>query len=307
MIKRLIPLLLGISLGLTSHSELAFAAPSGTAPTQPQAVTLLWKLTNGQKMAYRQVQYLIPSNDINASTSTIIHDDYKKSTPTVTAYLLTGLPSQHIQILGIPWVFMSKYSEYFSSSPQKPMSDGIHNANAAVAEISPTGALISTWLEDPIANNIITHFQLPSQPVTVGDTWSFNLVSSMLTFNNVFICSRCSRMNTKKLISITKNADGDTIATIRLNLTESIFGTALFPGQHNKTPAILGAKIGMQVNVRGQEQFNITQGRLESMHTITIDTYTYNAPSNAPQADGVDEQFTYLKTIPPDLQSIHIE
>jgi hypothetical protein len=104
-------------------------------------------------------------------------------------------------------------------------------------EITPSGKVASFWTEEHQRNLVSMDFQLPQEPVRVGDTWTLDV--NLITMKHGFMCEKAGRINRVQLTALSKTGDGDTLATIDYCVFEEVKGRFKMPRGGKDVPSTM--------------------------------------------------------------------
>ena len=119
-----------------------------------------------------------------------------------------------------------------------------------------TGGIHSFWLNSSQKNLIAIFFELPKNPVKIGDKWSLDI--NLISNDQNFECETAYKINEVELTDI-KNINGERIAVLQYNIEEYV------EGKFN-TPTFFGGSGGvketmMRFSYQGNAEFSIDRGR----------------------------------------------
>src|SRR5690625_7738523 len=84
-----------------------------------------------------------------------------------------------------------------------------------------TGGIHSFWLNSSQKNLIAIFFELPKNPVKIGDKWSLDI--NLISNDQNFECETAHKINEVELIDI-KNINGERIAVLQYHIEEYVEG-----------------------------------------------------------------------------------
>jgi hypothetical protein len=122
-------------------------------------------------------------------------------------------------------------------------------------ELTPEGTIASFYLEQRQRNLIAMLFELPSNPVHVGDSWEIDV--NCVSMGNGFIASNAARINRVELTSVSENAEGQSVAQLEYVIIETVEGDFQLPFSDESNPT------SMSCSFLGQGSFLIEEGRWE--------------------------------------------
>lgn len=119
-----------------------------------------------------------------------------------------------------------------------------------------TGDIRSFWVKSSQKNLIAIFFQLPANPVKIGDKWSLDI--NLIANDQNFECDSAYKINEVTLTD-TKKVKGETVAVLKYNIIEYVNGDFNSPsfsrnnGRKKKTI--------MKFSHQGIAEFSIDKGR----------------------------------------------
>jgi hypothetical protein len=119
-------------------------------------------------------------------------------------------------------------------------------------KLNRDGSIQSFYLQQNQKNMLSMYFELPTEPVKIGDSWSLEI--NLSQFDQNFICHKSERRNKIELIDV-KEIDGEEIAYIKYDIFEMVEGYFNNPFSKSHIPTF------MQMSFSGISQFSITNGR----------------------------------------------
>ena len=99
---------------------------------------------------------------------------------------------------------------------------GLKRQTCLKADLSATGEVLTFWIESREKNLLQMLFELPSQPVRVGDTWPLHV--NLVTAGQRFTVKDSARLDEARLVSLQPGPGGDTVATIDYVVVEWVKG-----------------------------------------------------------------------------------
>lgn len=145
-------------------------------------------------------------------------DRMKKPKEYSMTSVLRGLPGEFISVVLIP--------DKVAAPPNAPqeLADLMKQIEGSIqlrGEIDDRGRIESFFLQQRQKNILALFFELPKEPVKVGDRWS--LAVNLLELGPGFVARAKSRVNQAVLVSIRK-VEEETVATIDYLVYESVDG-----------------------------------------------------------------------------------
>lgn len=243
-----------------------------------QSVLLRWKLAEGESIAYlTNAEPIDPQSehglkfDLSAlAESECIPDEVKDypielkfPTKGTTTTIMTRKPGGNISIklivsdLVIPESSGSKVDEAMSR-----LWESMEGTVQLRGEIDESGQVTSFYLETPQRNLVAMGFELPKDPVKVGDTWSID--AHLLAMGHGFIAEQASRSNQVTLTGLSTSDNGDTVATIEYMLAEYVDGVFRHPMLDKDQPTT------MSYGFFAEGKFLVNRGRWQEFRGRVI-------------------------------------
>lgn len=119
-----------------------------------------------------------------------------------------------------------------------------------------SGEIHSFWVKSNQKNLIAIFFQLPANPVKIGDKWSLDV--NLIANDQNFECDSAYKVNEVALTDI-KKVDSENVAVLKYNIVEYVYGDFNSPsffgneGEKKKTM--------MKFSHQGLAEFSIDKGR----------------------------------------------
>jgi len=126
--------------------------------------------------------------------------------------------------------------------------------------LNPKGNIESFYLKQDQKNLLAILFELPTYPVSVGETWSLNL--NLLMFDQNFIFKESKRKNIVTLKNVQQIGD-DQIAYLDYDIYEYVEGDFNGPFANKSIPT------SMEFSIRGTAEFSINKGRWLTFINLT--------------------------------------
>jgi len=95
-----------------------------------------------------------------------------------------------------------------------------------LADMNPSGNLLSFYRNQKQRNLVSLFFQLPYKPVNVGDSW--NIPVHLIDLGNNYVVEIAQQFSRALLLSKTINSQGDTVAKILYIVNENVKGNFQF-------------------------------------------------------------------------------
>lgn len=124
------------------------------------------------------------------------------------------------------WVKAFMVRENFNTESQDSASfSSMFKGVQLRGTLNQNGAIESFYTKRDQKNLLATFFQLPSQPVRVGDKWSLDV--NWLTANHNYEGDSMSRVNEVELLEV-RIEESDTIAVLKYNIEEVMYGHLIY-------------------------------------------------------------------------------
>lgn len=143
-----------------------------------------------------------------------------------------------------------------------PMSALFGNAMSGVqlrGKINKDGGIESFYIKKEQLNLLALMFELPTEPVKIGDRWSIQ--ASFISNDQNFICDEYDKTHIVELIDV-KEIDGEMIAFIKYDLRYYVNGAFNNPFFGTTVPT------KMDVEFNGISEFNITKGKWKNYNAL---------------------------------------
>ena len=127
--------------------------------------------------------------------------------------------------------------------------------------VNENGVINSFYLKREQKNILAMFFQLPNKEIKIGDKWPLDV--NLISMDQSFKCDTSSRKNIVTLIDLNK-VNGDTIATIKYDISEYVLGTFINPF------AGVNVKSMMKVGLNAIGKFSTNKGRWISYDGIML-------------------------------------
>ncbi len=246
---------------------LGLACSSGSE--SDQSVLLRWKLGNGESIAYKAsmdpvdpAEEVLLRIDVKAIAEGLSIPDevkeefleFRQRTHASMTNILTKKPNGRISVKMI--ADSSAVADSPVTSEDSVLADLIKKINGTVqlrGEMDEAGKVTSFYLEKRQSDLISMWFELPEDPVKVGDTWSVDV--NFVTMGHGYIVNKADRTNQVTLTALTKTEDGDLVATIEYVFSEYAEGTFQFPGSEEGISSV------MSCGFYAQAKFLVNKGR----------------------------------------------
>ncbi len=244
-----------------------------------QTVDLKWKIGENEKLNYSTVMSVIDTStiemdfgglfkslsDSTASGLKESKDFFKKFNDAFKNMdYVTTLSSQQDGVIDIvmstrPKENTTETEMDSTDSHEATMLKMMQSMNQGVmlrGSVYETGDIHSFWVKSNQKNLIAIFFQLPTNPVKVGDMWSLDL--NLIANDQNFKCDSAYKINEVTLTDI-KEVDGETIAVLKYNIVEFVSGDFYSPSFFGNEGA--QKETMMKFSHQGIAEFSIDNGR----------------------------------------------
>ena len=155
------------------------------------------------------------------------------------------------------------------------------------------GKIASFYLHEHHKNLLAIMFQLPNEPVSVGDTWNIDV--NMIHMDQSFVCDTFEKENLVKFIEL-ENNNNEQIAVLKYNLHSRVFG------QINSNMFLFGdPNVFIRANYTGTAKFNIDKGKWQFFEGfISVEAQGISHVNNQMQKIKLEE----IAELPSDFQII---
>jgi hypothetical protein len=243
-----------------------------TSAVPGDTVSLDWKLAEGEILAYRTTM-----NQIDAASAAITIDWESifegvpfndASTPSANLLGNLSLPqvSSLISILepnargniNVRMVVgeMTPAENQSENAMNQTFSEMMQEMEGTVqlrGELTSDGAIASFYLEQRQRNLLAMFFELPTQPVQVGDTWEIDV--NCVSMGSGFVADKASRINQVELTELSTTTDGKPLAVIDYMIAEAVDGAFHSPLSEEPLAS------SMSCSFVGRGYFLIEEGR----------------------------------------------
>lgn len=242
-----------------------------------EEVELRWKLGKGDTLTYETSMVEIDSSTFEFGINDIFGDSQDstksggneffekfKNFYTQTNIITRLTHSQHFEeVLAIEMLAIPKKKALEEEDNEKGnFMNAMLRGTMLRGSIYPSGELHSFWVQGKQKNLISIFFELPTEKVKVGDSWSLDNVNLIGNDQN-FICEEAKKLNQVRLREI-KSVDGESIAVLDYNILEYVSGQFNSPfGGRDK-----GKKTIMKFVYKAQAEFSIDKGKWISYQGI---------------------------------------
>ncbi|MEL6527400.1 MAG: hypothetical protein AAFQ07_16990, partial [Chloroflexota bacterium] len=215
-----------------------------TSLSDNAVVSLDWQLDAGEVLAYRTVYTNIPNEDgrITPDIDSLLEETEIDPFTALAALMAEmtsnlDLPDEQSMIsllelnnrgnVGIEMIIEDTgfepsnppENELAASLGEMMMMEGTVQLRG---EVTPSGNIASFYNSDSQQNLVAIFFELPTEPVAVGDSWELDF--DCLSVDASFVVEGVSRTNQVTLTEITQNEIGQQVAVIDYIMFENLTG-----------------------------------------------------------------------------------
>jgi hypothetical protein len=222
-----------------------------------------WKLAEGEILAYRTAIIPVNLNEDSASTEEaeatpdfgiLIRAMQPSSYSMVSLLQLNERGNIEVQMI-VNDVDLSEATEVLSPEALETLSVSFSGVQLR-GELNLDGGIESFYLEQRQKNLLAMFFELPTHPVSVGDSWEIEVYC--VTMGNGFIVDIAERTNQVTFTELTTNSEGKALAVIDYFILESVSGDFINPMSDE------AMETSMDCSFIGRGYFLIDEGRWES-------------------------------------------
>lgn len=245
---------------------------------QSKKVVLNWKINPDETLSYKTVMNEIDTSSIefnfgglfNALSDSTIENTIKahqlskelnKSFGNID--LVSNLTSKKNGIIDI--VVQTRAKENVEKVGSDTLDDKMSEMMKLMQSMSQgvmlrgsvyeTGGIHSFWVNSDQKNLISLFFELPQNPVKVGDSWGLEI--NLLAIDQNFECDSAYKVNKVTLTDL-KIENGETVAVLKYDIIEFVDGTVNMPTFMGKGGPI---KTMMKFTYQAVAEFSIEKGR----------------------------------------------
>lgn len=252
---------------------------TNTLSQELNSVDLRWKIGNDEKLVYKTEMSLIDTSSIefDFSSLTEIINDSTEEKILEGKELFNRLQEivENIQFEttltkkenGIIDLVMSSLvndetpefdSENLPNNRDEVMKlvQSLSNGVILRGSLYESGDIHSFWVKTQQKNLISVFFQLPSEPVRIGDKWELDV--NLINNDQNFECDSSYKINEVMLTDI-KVIDSDTVAVLKYNIQEFVTGEFNMPSFFSKQNS--PKETVMSIMHQGIAEFSINKGR----------------------------------------------
>lgn len=243
-----------------------------------EKVELNWKINSGETLSYQTVMTEIDTSTVkfnfgglfdalsdstnkNTDEAQKLFEELDKSFQNID--LVTNLTSTNNGVIDI--VMQTRPKENIEEVKTDTLDEQMTEMMKMMQSMSQgvmlrgsvyeTGGIHSFWIKSNQKNLIAIFFELPQNPVKVGDTWELDI--NLIANDQNFECDSAYKVNKVTLTDI-KTENDETIAVLKYEIVEFVDGTfnsPLFMGKGGPTKTI------MKLSHHAIAEFSIEKGR----------------------------------------------
>lgn len=135
---------------------------------------------------------------------------------------------------------------------------GMEGSVQLQGEITPEGAIASSYIAQRQKNLLALFFELPVNPVQIGDSWQIDLTCIMLN-SAQFTIEDSDKVNQVTLKDVVETSDGSLVAILDYTIIESVKGEQSTFFNNEAAPTT------MKCSFLGRGEFLIEQGRWKTL------------------------------------------
>ena len=247
-------------------------------PQRVESFDLRWKLKDGEKIIYKSSLQKIDTLetkgqkiDVGAFFGFLPDSIIDKSKDFFERFnslfddaeLYSILEKDKDNNVSISMIVENVVLPQIKSDSSQDFSEFLSNFNQGVilrGSVTEEGEIASFYLKQEQRNLISLMFELPSQPVKVGDSWALDV--NLLMFDQNFVCDSSARTNSVTFAQV-KKTNADTIAVLNYDIYESAKGIFNTPFSKDGVPT------SMEMSFRGIAEFSISKGRWLSYNGLS--------------------------------------
>jgi len=228
---------------------------------------LNWKIDKNDTLCYQTIMSVINNPDDKDETFSFIPDSidgkelFKKLTEAFNNFdyetYLTNPSDSTINIV-LETVSDEKNEMLNNDSlddSQKEMLKQFMSNIMVRGQIYKSGEIKSFWLKSTQKNLIAILFELPTIPVSIGDTWELDV--NLIQNDQSFICDSAYKRNEVTFIGI-ETDNNEKIAVIKYDIVEYVDGTFKMPGFMGKDGP---TEAMMKLSHKAVGRFSIDKGK----------------------------------------------
>ncbi len=193
---------------------------------------LTWKLKTGEVIEYKTIMQVVEQSD--TSVDELFNDiesfdsqDYsffkeemdKINKDLQNTKMKTLLYKDNKNIIQIKML-----AEFDKTQEDESLLKRIIDINDGVmlrGAVNPNGSIQSFWLKSAQKNLISMFFELPSEPILIGDKWEMDI--NFIGNDQSFICKHSNKINEVTLLDVISK-DGEDVALLKYKIEEYVFG-----------------------------------------------------------------------------------
>lgn len=233
-----------------------------TASAQ-EMVRLSWKLAPNESLRYQTImnqideaQFSFDFPMLDTANDPEAHDELESLLQEMNKAFdnvdfESVLTSENEGIVDIVVKGIPKADDGAEPDPLQQMLSGVQLRGAVYTD----GGLHSFWVKSSQKNLIALLFELPKEPVSIGDSWPLEV--NFISNDQNFQCAASEKWGQATLVDLEK-VEGETVAVIHYNFGESVEGSFGLPGVTGET----GEKpLSMMFTHQAVGRFSIDKGR----------------------------------------------
>ncbi len=232
-----------------------------------------WKLGQNEVLAYKTIMEKIEADEFelpailksfpeskkgdNKNVQKGLESMIKSLTEGIEDYSMVSILQKRDE-----WIDIKMIRENFSNKNSKKNSSFANMLTGIQlrAIVNQKGYIQSFYNKNAQKNLVAVFFQLPKNPVKIGDKWSIDV--NWITTDHNFECDSMDRINEVELLDIVIQ-DNDTIALLKYTIHEKIFGSFFMPFKKEES-----IETSFNVTYDALCEFSISSGRWKSYSGI---------------------------------------
>lgn len=234
------------------------------AASAQEAVELRWKLQPGEVLKYQTIMDALDESKISFDFSQFLEtaegstgentelekmlSDLNKAFKDISFESALSLKEENVvevTISGLP----SEGEE--EADPMRQLMEGVQLRGSVYAD----GGVHSFWVKSAQKNLIALLFELPKQPVAVGDSWPLEV--NFISNDQNFVCNESKKWGKAELVGL-EQENGETVAVIRYDFGEMVKGDFVMPGLAEEGG---GKPLSMNFTHHAVARFSVDRGR----------------------------------------------
>ena len=234
------------------------------AASAQETVELKWKLEAGEELKYRTIMNALDESSISFDFSQFLEtaeespgentelekmlSDLNKAFKNMSFESALSLKEENlveVTISGLP------FEGEGEPDPMQQLMEGVQLRGSVYAD----GGVHSFWVKSAQKNLIALLFELPKEPVAVGDSWPLEV--NFISNDQNFVCTESKKWGQAELVGL-EQENGETVAVIRYDFGEMVKGDFVMPGLSEEGA---GKPLSMNFTHHAVARFSVDRGR----------------------------------------------